>query len=172
MELYRFSPVITNKSLTKGSQRWNKPARELQTRGWRHSITRHLKQAAVCPLESSGSRYGPLAWACPYESQTSSCTNRGRSLDCLNGRKCSRTLFRAARCSTQRYNWLRSYDDIGARVAQSVAYSIWLQTGRPGDLVSIPGRGKGFFLYPLCPERLWGPPSLLYNGYRGSFSLG
>jgi hypothetical protein len=34
---------------------------------------------------------------------------------------------------------------------------------------SIPGRGKGFFLYPLCPDRLWGPPSLLYNGYRGSF---
>jgi hypothetical protein len=28
---------------------------------------------------------------------------------------------------------------------------------------------KGFFLWPLCPDRLWGPPSLLYNGYRGSF---
>jgi hypothetical protein len=28
---------------------------------------------------------------------------------------------------------------------------------------------KGFFLYPLCPDRLWGPPSLLYNGYRGCF---
>jgi hypothetical protein len=34
-------------------------------------------------------------------------------------------------------------------------------------LGSIPGRGKGFFLYPLCPDRLWGPPSLLSNGYRG-----
>jgi hypothetical protein len=36
----------------------------------------------------------------------------------------------------------------------------------------IPGRGKGFFLYPLCPDRLWGPPSLLYNGYRGVLSPG
>jgi len=23
-----------------------------------------------------------------------------------------------------------------------------------------------------CPERLWGPPSLLFNGYGGSFSGG
>jgi hypothetical protein len=28
---------------------------------------------------------------------------------------------------------------------------------------------KGFFLQPLCPYRLWGPPSLLFKGYRGSF---
>jgi hypothetical protein len=40
------------------------------------------------------------------------------------------------------------------------------------DRGSIPGRGKGFFLYPLCPDGLWGPPSLLYNGYRGSFPGG
>jgi len=40
------------------------------------------------------------------------------------------------------------------------------------DRATIPGRGKGFFLYPLCPDRLWGPPSLLYNGYRGSFPRG
>jgi hypothetical protein len=25
------------------------------------------------------------------------------------------------------------------------------------------------FPLPLCPDRLWGTPSLLYNGYRGSF---
>jgi hypothetical protein len=24
----------------------------------------------------------------------------------------------------------------------------------------------------LCPDRLWGPPSLLYNGYRVSFPQG
>jgi hypothetical protein len=31
---------------------------------------------------------------------------------------------------------------------------------------------KAFFLKPLCPDRLWGPLSLLYNGYRGSFPRG
>jgi hypothetical protein len=51
-------------------------------------------------------------------------------------------------------------------------YSVWLRAGQPGDRGSIPGGGKGFFLYPLCPDRLWGPPSLLYNGYRGSFPRG
>jgi hypothetical protein len=40
------------------------------------------------------------------------------------------------------------------------------------DRGSIPDRGRGFLLYPLRPDRLWGPPSLLYNGYRGSFPLG
>jgi hypothetical protein len=38
--------------------------------------------------------------------------------------------------------------------------------------VRFPAQAKGFFLYPLCPDRLWGPPSLLYNGYRGSIPRG
>jgi hypothetical protein len=38
--------------------------------------------------------------------------------------------------------------------------------------VRSPAGAKDFFLYPLCPDRLWGPPSLLYNGYRGSFARG
>jgi hypothetical protein len=37
------------------------------------------------------------------------------------------------------------------------------------DQVSIPSRSRGFFLWPLCPDRLWGSPSLLSNGYRGTF---
>jgi hypothetical protein len=38
--------------------------------------------------------------------------------------------------------------------------------------VRSPAEAKGFSLKPLCPDQLWGPPSLLYNGYRGSFSRG
>jgi hypothetical protein len=33
-------------------------------------------------------------------------------------------------------------------------------------------RGRGFFLCPLRPDGLWGPPSLLYSGYRGALSPG
>jgi hypothetical protein len=33
---------------------------------------------------------------------------------------------------------------------------------------SIPDSGRGFFFQPLRPDRFWGPPSLLYNRYRGS----
>jgi hypothetical protein len=40
------------------------------------------------------------------------------------------------------------------------------------DKGSIPGRDKGCFLYPLCPYQLWGPPSLLSSGYRGSYFRG
>jgi hypothetical protein len=40
------------------------------------------------------------------------------------------------------------------------------------DRGSIPDRGRGFFLQPLRPDRLWGQPSLLYSGYRGSFPGG
>jgi hypothetical protein len=42
--------------------------------------------------------------------------------------------------------------------------SVSIVSGRPGDPGLIPGRGKGFFLHLLCPDRLWGPPSLLFNG--------
>jgi hypothetical protein len=38
--------------------------------------------------------------------------------------------------------------------------------------VQSPAKVKGLFLYPLCPDRLWGPPSLLSNGYWGSFPGG
>jgi len=33
----------------------------------------------------------------------------------------------------------------------------------------IPGRGWEFFSSPPRPERLWGPPTLLSNGYHGLF---
>jgi hypothetical protein len=37
------------------------------------------------------------------------------------------------------------------------------------DRGSIPDRGRGFFLWLLRSDRLWGLPSLLYNGYWGPF---
>ena len=35
--------------------------------------------------------------------------------------------------------------------------------------VSNLGRGNRFFSSPKRPDRFWGSPSLLFNGYRGSF---
>jgi hypothetical protein len=32
--------------------------------------------------------------------------------------------------------------------------------------------GSRIFTSPCCPGRLWGPPNLLYNGYRGLFPGG
>jgi hypothetical protein len=37
--------------------------------------------------------------------------------------------------------------------------------------VRFPAGAKNFSS-SLCPDRLWGPPSLLYNGYRGVLSPG
>ena len=44
----------------------------------------------------------------------------------------------------------------------SVGIATELRAGRSGD--RIPARGGEIFL--TCPDRPWGPPSLLYNGYR------
>jgi hypothetical protein len=35
------------------------------------------------------------------------------------------------------------------------------------DRGSIPGRDREFFSSPPRPDRLWGPPGLLSNGYEG-----
>jgi len=43
-----------------------------------------------------------------------------------------------------------------------------LQAGRRG---SIPGKDNDFSLHQ-CPDRLWGPPSVIFNGYRGLLPRG
>jgi len=40
-------------------------------------------------------------------------------------------------------------------------YSDWLRAGRFGDRIPVGGE-----IFRTCPDRPWGPPSLLYNGYR------
>ena len=40
-------------------------------------------------------------------------------------------------------------------------YSDWLQTGRSWDRIPVGGK-----IFRNCPDRPWGPPRLLYNGYR------
>jgi hypothetical protein len=37
---------------------------------------------------------------------------------------------------------------------------------------SIPSTGKAFFSIPQRPDRFWNQLSLLFNGYRGTLSLG
>jgi len=41
-----------------------------------------------------------------------------------------------------------------------------LCTGQSGFWIPA---GEGFFFCPECPDQLWGPTSLLFNGCRGSW---
>jgi hypothetical protein len=51
--------------------------------------------------------------------------------------------------------------------ARSFSITTMLQTGWPRSRCSIPGRDKWFS--PSCPDWLWCPPNLLYNGYGWLF---
>ena len=46
-------------------------------------------------------------------------------------------------------------------MAKSSRYSDWLRAGRSRDRIPVGGE-----IFRTCTDRPWGPPSLLYNGYR------
>jgi hypothetical protein len=85
----------------------------------------------------------------------------------------------------------RHYTQIDRRDCANGRKGVWLilliALCEPGSSVSIvSGYGlddravevrslkemRGLFIWSLCPDRLWDPPSLLSNGYRGSFPQG
>jgi hypothetical protein len=43
----------------------------------------------------------------------------------------------------------------------SVGIATELRAARSGDRIPVGGK-----IFRACPDRPWGPPSLLYNGYR------
>jgi len=45
-----------------------------------------------------------------------------------------------------------------------------LWAGHPRNHNLTAGRGKRFFSFPKCPDCLWGPSSLLFNGNKGFFT--
>jgi hypothetical protein len=93
---------------------------------------------------------------------------------------------RARICFGNMISWLfkkrstRSVSEIRKRLLsflQSLIHQYY-ETGYSVSIVSdyrleehssTPDEGKGFLLWPLCPHRFLDPPSLLSNGYRGSF---
>jgi hypothetical protein len=76
----------------------------------------------------------------------------------------------ARACANKRVYALQDYFYYLKAIGESgwsSRYSDWLRAGRPrGSEFRVPV-GSRIFSSPRRPERLWGPPSLLSNGYRG-----
>jgi hypothetical protein len=57
----------------------------------------------------------------------------------------------------------------GIKCLVGIATGYGLDDGGAGVRVPV---GLRIFFSPLSPDRLWGPPNLLSNGYRGLFPGG
>jgi hypothetical protein len=65
-------------------------------------------------------------------------------------------------------NWCATLDKSRGSVV-GIATGYGMEGGGVG--VRVPVRSR-IFSSPSCPDRLWGPPNLLFNGYRGFFPRG
>jgi hypothetical protein len=72
--------------------------------------------------------------------------------------------------------YLSRFPPVSHNVNRKVNFEIRVHITDASSSVSIVTRqridfrqGQGFFSSPPPPYRLWGPPSLLFSGYRGSF---
>jgi hypothetical protein len=60
----------------------------------------------------------------------------------------------------------------GSSCDSSVGIALGYGLDDRGSRVRFPAGGWEFFFSPPRPERLWGPPSILSNGYQGLFPWG
>jgi hypothetical protein len=84
---------------------------------------------------------------------------------CILCGRMQQMLLTGARISFPRCHEFLRYDTVSRELTVGTATGLWF--GRPGNRDSVPGKAKRLFTSLYHPDRLWGPPSLLYNGYWG-----